>query len=457
MDPQQRAKIRNAAPHFIRSPQFVEYLATLYSIPPSGREELLQLQAHYSAFAESAVVEMAFIWMVNSRLTARKVASAPGLLIAGADGSEESEQYVQSVCSRIANEAWGEASPATIKQIRKEISDEKYRSFRIRTLPLEFTENYPVYLFDTMLAADNVLNEQGMPIPFVPCLVNPTAEVKIFPIPLFVYATAHLIEAAPPPHIPQPPPFPPATSAHSRGVPATRKSSSRSGCGRAVLWAFLIIALLGGFVFWSFSRSYHKAAARNAELRAKSPDGLLSSERRAIATGETAFKTADLAIMSDKQGAAQGNSPEAIALAMSVSKLMKEMRGALFTKAKEPTISFTNGEFVTYCSLRPGSCAFLIHAPGLRKFTEEAKQSLSELAWLSANHAVEEAGLAGENLQLAVGFKGVLLYEAIMVGKLDGKAEPLSGIESRGKEKGPLYQFFKPIPQPPPAGSPSKH
>jgi hypothetical protein len=152
------------------------------------------------------------------------------------------------------------------------------------------------------------------------------------------------------------------------------------------------------------------------------------------------LSAAERKIISDSQGVAQGNSPEAIALADKYSKIMKSLREALFTEEQKRAVSLTDGNFVTYCELRAGKCAFLVHVPSYRNFTDDAKESLAELAWMSAQKAVE--GTLKEGDQLGVGLKGTLLYGSVMVGVVPKEGES-SDPEDQGTEKDALLPFFE--------------
>ena len=136
---------------------------------------------------------------------------------------------------------------------------------------------------------------------------------------------------------------------------------------------------------------------------------------------------AESEIVSASGGIAHGNSPEAIALAERYSAAMKSLRDELFTKRKKPGVSLSKGEFLTYCQLSPGKCAFLVHVPDYRKFDDDAQESLASLAWLAAQHSVK--GTLEEGDELGVGLKGVLLYGSVQTGLVVANPEEDDGIE----------------------------
>jgi hypothetical protein len=170
---------------------------------------------------------------------------------------------------------------------------------------------------------------------------------------------------------------------------------------------------------------------------------------------EARLNEAESKIMSKNRGVSHGNTPEAEELAQEFGSLMKELREALFTEDKRKAISLTGGNFVTYCELRDGKCAFLVHVPAYRKFDDDAKESLAELAWMTAQSAVQGKLAPGDDL--AVGMKGSILYGSVMIGKVaaaDEKSQP----DEEGTDKDALLPFFEgddPAPAAVPARGPA--
>ena len=100
-------------------------------------------------------------------------------------------------------------------------------------------------------------------------------------------------------------------------------------------------------------------------------------------------------------------------------------------------------DFITFCQLNDDSCAFLIRAPKLKKFTREAKEQLCELAWLSAHTALTNANVK-DNLKLAVGLRGLVSYATIYSGSYsEGAEDTLTNFQ---KHKGGIsgYSHFYP-------------
>lgn len=151
------------------------------------------------------------------------------------------------------------------------------------------------------------------------------------------------------------------------------------------------------------------------------------------------LRLAETKIVTDADGAAHGNTPEAKQLAERFATVMEAMHDTAFTKTKAK-IKLTGGHYVTWCELRPGQCAFVVHVPEYRRFDKEAKEVLSELAWRTAQAAV--AGTLQEGDRLAVGLKGVALYGSVMVGTVADEEQAMNRISQKSTKKELLAPFF---------------
>jgi hypothetical protein len=189
MNSADRAALQAHAFSFIKSPQFIDYLRILYRPTLADPGILPLMQKAYVESMADAVIEHAYVWMANSTLTSGQEKAGAALLVCGALGNDESERYVEYVCQRLGNQDWGHTSAAARRMIEEQLGDEEFSLFRCRTLPLEFTDNYPVHLFEAMLAADNLFDPKGRPLNAIPCLVNPKGTATVFAIPMFVCAT----------------------------------------------------------------------------------------------------------------------------------------------------------------------------------------------------------------------------------------------------------------------------
>lgn len=157
--------------------------------------------------------------------------------------------------------------------------------------------------------------------------------------------------------------------------------------------------------------------------------------------GSAEFEAANDRVDRFAGSAAAGNCPVAKQIAADVSAAMKEQRDALFSKGKESAHSATQGEFLTWCDLREDRCIVLVHVPELRRYKEEAQKQMCELAWATASVYAERHIPQRKDLTLAVGVRGLGLFERVMIGKLGGDpAETLR--HSEGKRR--LFELFAP-------------
>jgi hypothetical protein len=172
--------------------------------------------------------------------------------------------------------------------------------------------------------------------------------------------------------------------------------------------------------------------------------GIDKAKVAADSNAASALSKAERAIVSDSKGIAHGNSPEAKALAEKYAETMKRLREELFTPEDKNRISLTDGNFITWCQLQPDKCAFVVHVPAYRKFDDDAKEALADLAWQSAQATV--AGTLEEGNALGVGLKGTLLYGSVMVGTVVASDRAEDGLDEQGTEKEALYPFFEESP-----------
>lgn len=156
---------------------------------------------------------------------------------------------------------------------------------------------------------------------------------------------------------------------------------------------------------------------------------------------ETLFDAANRKIGSNKEGVAHGNSPEAEKLAAEFSSKLKTLREVGIEKSKKRSISLSGGEFITYCHLAESSCAFLVHVPELRKYTDEAKEFIGEAAWGVAQHCI--ATLPEKPQKVAVGVRGFALYDRVLTGEGTGDETAEPEIHTGVKSKDMLFSYFE--------------
>ncbi len=134
-----------------------------------------------------------------------------------------------------------------------------------------------------------------------------------------------------------------------------------------------------------------------------------------------ALEAAEAKIMSAREGVAHGNTAKARQCAELFSKSAKVFRDAGIDSADGKSLSLTGGEMVTYCEINGDRIAFLVHVPKLRKFNDDAKAFMLEASWAAAQMAASTVD--PRPTEIAIGVRGVLLYEAAWRGTLIDDAE----------------------------------
>jgi hypothetical protein len=131
-----------------------------------------------------------------------------------------------------------------------------------------------------------------------------------------------------------------------------------------------------------------------------------------------------------------------------MSSLMQDVRTLGFEQAKEKSVLDTKDTFKTYCELRNDRCVFLIHVPEMRRFTDEAQDSLGMDAWKSAQAVLHHKGAGKDGMKLAVGMMGLVSYDRVMMGRYSSDTNNLeNGPEQIARGFGserPLYEWFAP-------------
>lgn len=202
-------------------------------------------------------------------------------------------------------------------------------------------------------------------------------------------------------------------------------SSMRSG----FVWG--LAALVGVLLFYLGLQSSHE----NMELRWQ-PE-------------HAAFQAANNLLAGTSQGLAHGNSPTAQTLAESLSSRLKEASSkGIERRGSAPVISLTKGNFLTYCLLTQERCVFLVHVPGLRNYSSEAKEFITEAAWAAAMDITSP--YRSDLRILAIGTRGLLQYDRVISAALNAEGKPAAltpGYVKGDREcRAYLQGFFAPHP-----------
>jgi hypothetical protein len=193
--------------------------------------------------------------------------------------------------------------------------------------------------------------------------------------------------------------------ARAAQIMAQRKRPSLKGGGlRKVQWGFaaagVALALLVAALVFSAAVSDQKGS------------------RHPWHPGEAQFREANRQLETYRGSVAFGNTPKAVSVATRFSSDMKTLRSIMFEGGKQEGLSVSHHEFLTCCELQETQCVLIVHVPELRRFTESAKTSLGTLAWLTAQEALQKEQAAKTGMRLAVGLRGIVLYDRVILGTL---------------------------------------
>ena len=195
------------------------------------------------------------------------------------------------------------------------------------------------------------------------------------------------------------------------------------------------------------------------EPRAASRSAARAEARgRADLPGQAEFLAANRQLGVNRGPIAFGNSAPATAVATEFSGRMKRLREEQFEGGKKNGFSASGHEFLTHCELQDGKCAIIVHVPELRRYNTEAKTALGNLAWQSAQAALQKQGVARPGMNLAVGLRGIALFDRVLVGKVAASAMPgdngLRNTTTGSQSDQELYSYFQPTPRTVPAAKP---
>ena len=163
----------------------------------------------------------------------------------------------------------------------------------------------------------------------------------------------------------------------------------------------------------------------------------LASKESADSPEKQALKRAGgIFIMTDKRGVAQGNNEEAQQLAEKFSEMMKTLQEEFFVREGEKALfQLSGGNFITYCNITDAGVVFLVHVPEYRRYEDEAKGTMSELAWAVSNLTIAaNSELASQNPEVAIGLKGSMLYGDIMKGQYGQESPAQSNLKEEDLE-----------------------
>jgi hypothetical protein len=128
----------------------------------------------------------------------------------------------------------------------------------------------------------------------------------------------------------------------------------------------------------------------------------------------TALEAAKKNVVSARTITSHGNTEEAKAMAESVAQKMQMMHDTMIVATKG---NKTTDQYAVHCELHEKTCAFLIFVPDYRKFEDDLKNDMDELAWSVASGVAQSSGkLNAADAELCVGLKGLVMFGSIMTG-----------------------------------------
>lgn len=157
--------------------------------------------------------------------------------------------------------------------------------------------------------------------------------------------------------------------------------------------------------------------------------------------GEAQLDVAEKKIAAADFGTSHGNSPVAIAFAEQFNKLLRARRDEL--AQEKPSLGIVaEQDFVTWCEVRKGRCAFITQVHRYDDYSFEGKAQLDKLAWKTAQEVVR--GIVAEDVDLAVGTKGEKFWGNIMLGETVAEGSSDTGLNTQTEDYELLYSFFTP-------------
>jgi hypothetical protein len=166
--------------------------------------------------------------------------------------------------------------------------------------------------------------------------------------------------------------------------------------------------------------------------------------------GETQFKAADALIDNDKiHDEANGNNPEAVALANRLVPALAEKRMPGVVAIAQNDFDKNDGKFLVFCQLNKDSCVFLIHVPNISVASEETQTEIARQCYAVARGIMAQS--SAKNIShVIVSLRSWAAYKITLEGNdppgaelaLD-KLEPMHTYSSGATD---LYPYFAPQP-----------
>jgi hypothetical protein len=193
------------------------------------------------------------------------------------------------------------------------------------------------------------------------------------------------------------------------GLTAVAKGDGRIR-GKGLAWTGIISGVLAIVVYGIFISFIVKEQGNRPATELAAEQALRATEAM-IGPGSTS------------EGEGRGETELERKIAAEFAAAFDIMHGAFIVRedAKEGEDARVKGDFVAVCDITENGCVILARVPEYKRHTDEAKESVAEMAWVAANGALEShADEVPAGTPLVVGLKGLALYGAIMTGEVGG-------------------------------------
>ncbi|MFT7640305.1 MAG: hypothetical protein ACI9G1_002046 [Pirellulaceae bacterium] len=152
------------------------------------------------------------------------------------------------------------------------------------------------------------------------------------------------------------------------------------------------------------------------------------------------FDEADKLLAGKSKGTYHGNTERARIMAMQYSSSVEGFDEALFEGQNESGGLETGEDFLVYCREDNDTVVFLVRVPEMDRYQGDVRDLLLNLSWAVAEEACADHPNA-ENLQIAVGLRGMFVYSGSAIGKF-GEAPTYQGASRINHET--FYKYFAP-------------
>ena len=208
-------------------------------------------------------------------------------------------------------------------------------------------------------------------------------------------------------------------------------SKIKKSNGRLLGRGNAIAGLILGYIFLPLSIGltflYYSAVANMPEPGSRmGPGANRGPAANRASAASLGLADAELKLSGAKEGFTTGNTPEAHELAKTYSEKLSFLIQNTIVEKRRDVEKSVDDRVIVNCQLNDDSVCFLVKIPDYRKYEDEAKSGLADMAWAVGTITASEAELP-DGSRLGVGLKGIVFYGAVMVGDMDAESPSISG------------------------------